>query len=114
MARFREGKTKVLVATDVAARGLDVNNVDLVVHWDVPSDPETYLHRSGRTGRAGNKGVEGWLRSGLMGGYQGSAGGAAGRVQGPWPWQRASAPGAPDCAHCTLPDPLSNSQARRS
>ena len=57
MARFREGKTKVLVATDVAARGLDVNNVDLVVHWDVPSDPETYLHRSGRTGRAGNKGT---------------------------------------------------------
>lgn len=52
-----QGKTHVLVATDVAARGLDVNNVDLVVHWDVPSDSETYLHRSGRTGRAGNKGT---------------------------------------------------------
>lgn len=47
----------MLVATDVAARGLDVNNVDLVVHWDVPQDSETYLHRSGRTGRAGNKGT---------------------------------------------------------
>jgi superfamily II DNA/RNA helicase len=46
-----------LVATDVAARGLDVSNVDLVVHWDVPQDAETYLHRSGRTGRAGNKGT---------------------------------------------------------
>eukprot|EP00892_Ulva_mutabilis_P009859 jgi/Ulvmu1/7245/UM035_0032.1 len=57
MGRFREGKTHVLVATDVAARGLDVNNVDLVVHWDVPQDSETYLHRSGRTGRAGNKGT---------------------------------------------------------
>ena len=52
-----QGKTHVLVATDVAARGLDVNNVDLVVHWDVPQDSETYLHRSGRTGRAGNKGT---------------------------------------------------------
>lgn len=52
-----QGKTHVLVATDVAARGLDVNNVDLVVHWDVPNDSETYLHRSGRTGRAGNKGT---------------------------------------------------------
>lgn len=54
---FLQGKTHVLVATDVAARGLDVNNVDLVVHWDVPQDSETYLHRSGRTGRAGNKGT---------------------------------------------------------
>jgi superfamily II DNA/RNA helicase len=52
-----QGKTHVLVATDVAARGLDVSNVDLVVHWDVPTDSETYLHRSGRTGRAGKKGT---------------------------------------------------------
>lgn len=57
MSRFRESKTKVLVATDVAARGLDVNDVDLVIHWDVPTDAETYLHRSGRTARAGNKGT---------------------------------------------------------
>lgn len=55
--QMMQGKTHVLVATDVAARGLDVNNVDLVVHWDVPGDSETYLHRSGRTGRAGNKGT---------------------------------------------------------
>ena len=52
-----QGKTKVLVATDVAARGLDVNDVDLVVHWDVPQDSEAYLHRSGRTARAGRKGT---------------------------------------------------------
>jgi superfamily II DNA/RNA helicase len=52
-----QGKTHVLVATDVAARGLDVNDVDLIVHWDVPKDSEGYLHRSGRTARAGNKGT---------------------------------------------------------
>jgi superfamily II DNA/RNA helicase len=47
----------VLVATDVAARGLDVNDVDLIIHWDVPQDSEAYLHRSGRTARAGKKGT---------------------------------------------------------
>lgn len=52
-----QGKTEVLVATDVAARGLDVQDVDLIVHWDVPQDGEAYLHRSGRTARAGNKGT---------------------------------------------------------
>ena len=52
-----QGKTHVLVATDVAARGLDVNDVDLIVHWDVPQDAEAYLHRSGRTARAGKKGT---------------------------------------------------------
>ena len=57
MAANLQGKTHVLVATDVAARGLDVNDVDLVVHWDVPQDSEAYLHRSGRTARAGKKGT---------------------------------------------------------
>lgn len=52
-----QGKTRVLVATDVAARGLDVNDVDLIVHWDTPQDSEAYLHRSGRTARAGRKGT---------------------------------------------------------
>lgn len=52
-----QGKTHVLVATDVAARGLDVNDVDLIIHWDVPQDSEAYLHRSGRTARAGRKGT---------------------------------------------------------
>lgn len=46
----------MLIATDVAARGLDIPSVDLVVHYDVPQDSESFLHRSGRTGRAGNKG----------------------------------------------------------
>jgi ERCC4-related helicase len=54
---FVQGKTHVLVATDVAARGLDVDDVDLIVHWDVPQDAEAYLHRSGRTARAGKKGT---------------------------------------------------------
>ncbi len=53
---FREGKVEVLVATDVAARGLHVDDVDLVVNYDIPLDPEDYVHRIGRTGRAGNKG----------------------------------------------------------
>jgi ATP-dependent RNA helicase DeaD len=54
---FRDNRFDVLIATDVAARGLDVNNIDCVVNYDVPSDPETYLHRIGRTGRAGKEGT---------------------------------------------------------
>jgi ATP-dependent RNA helicase DeaD len=57
MSRFREGAVQVLVATDVAARGLDIEQVSHVVNYDVPSDPDAYLHRIGRTGRAGRKGV---------------------------------------------------------
>ncbi|MGE0500836.1 MAG: DEAD/DEAH box helicase [Rhizobiaceae bacterium] len=54
---MRDGRSHVCVATDVAARGIDLPNLDLVVHADVPSNPATLLHRSGRTGRAGRKGV---------------------------------------------------------
>jgi ATP-dependent RNA helicase DeaD len=54
---LRDGRARVLVATDVAARGLDLPDLALVVHADLPNDPETLLHRSGRTGRAGNKGL---------------------------------------------------------
>jgi ATP-dependent RNA helicase DeaD len=54
---MRDGRARVCVATDVAARGIDLPNLDLVIHADVPSNPETLLHRSGRTGRAGRKGV---------------------------------------------------------
>ena len=57
MKKFREGKTDVLIATDVAARGLDIDNITHVVNYDIPQDPESYVHRIGRTGRAGNKGV---------------------------------------------------------
>jgi ATP-dependent RNA helicase RhlE len=55
--RFREGKTRILVATDVAARGIDVDDIVLVVNYDVPQDPEIYVHRVGRTARAGAEGV---------------------------------------------------------
>lgn len=54
---FRAGRVKLLVASDVAARGLDIAGIDYVVHLDVPDDPQLYLHRSGRTGRAGKHGV---------------------------------------------------------
>ena len=54
---FKEGSIRILVATDVAARGLDIENVDLVVNFDVPNDPDTYIHRIGRTGRAGAEGT---------------------------------------------------------
>ena len=57
MRNYRKDMTTVLIATDVAARGIDVNNIDLVVNYDIPEDPDTYLHRIGRTGRAGNKGI---------------------------------------------------------
>jgi ATP-dependent RNA helicase RhlE len=53
---FRDGKTRVLVATDIAARGLDVESVSHVINYDVPAAPEDYVHRIGRTGRAGNTG----------------------------------------------------------
>jgi superfamily II DNA/RNA helicase len=54
---FRNGKVDVLVATDVAARGIDVDNVTHVINYECPDDEKTYLHRVGRTGRAGNSGV---------------------------------------------------------
>ena len=57
MKRFRGGKTDLLVATDVAARGLDIEHVSHVVNYDVPSEPDAYVHRIGRTGRAGREGV---------------------------------------------------------
>ena len=56
MESFREGKTKVLVASDLAARGLDVFDIDFVVNFDLPEDPATYVHRVGRTARAGRSG----------------------------------------------------------
>ncbi|GAA5500912.1 ATP-dependent RNA helicase DeaD [Deinococcus xinjiangensis] len=57
LGAFRSGRVNVLVATDVAARGLDIPEVDLVVQYHLPQDPESYVHRSGRTGRAGRTGT---------------------------------------------------------
>jgi len=57
LSRFSDGEVKVLVATNVAARGLHIDGVDVVVHFDPPDDPKTYLHRSGRTARAGEEGL---------------------------------------------------------
>ena len=57
MARFRNGSIRVLIATDVAARGLDIAGLDLVVNADLPTQPEDFVHRIGRTGRAGRPGV---------------------------------------------------------
>ena len=54
---MRDGRARVCIATDVAARGIDLPNLDLVVHADLPTNPEALLHRSGRTGRAGRKGI---------------------------------------------------------
>ena len=57
LAQFTSGHRRVLVATDVAARGIHVDDVDLVVHFDPPNDHKDYLHRSGRTARAGSSGT---------------------------------------------------------
>jgi len=57
MAQFRDRRLQILVATDVAARGIDVNDITHVFHYNIPEDLSFYTHRSGRTGRAGNKGI---------------------------------------------------------
>ena len=57
LERFREGKIRVLVATDVAARGIHVEGISHVVNYDMPENPEDYVHRIGRTGRAGVSGT---------------------------------------------------------
>lgn len=55
--RFRDGKILVLVATDIAARGLDISELSHVINYDIPNEPENYVHRIGRTGRAGQSGI---------------------------------------------------------
>lgn len=57
LGNFKSGKTRVMVATDIAARGIDINELPLVINYDLPDVPETYVHRIGRTGRAGNSGM---------------------------------------------------------
>lgn len=64
MEQFRSGNFPILIATDVAARGIDVDNINLVVNYDIPQDNEYYIHRIGRTGRAGKKGLAVTLASG--------------------------------------------------
>ncbi|TRL39345.1 DEAD/DEAH box helicase [Rhizobium straminoryzae] len=58
---MRDGRARVCIATDVAARGIDLPGLELVIHADLPTNPETLLHRSGRTGRAGNKGISAFI-----------------------------------------------------
>ena len=57
LSNFKSGKTRVLIATDIAARGIDIDELMFVVNYDLPNEPETYVHRIGRTGRAGREGV---------------------------------------------------------
>lgn len=64
MNQFRSGAANILIATDVAARGIDVDNIDLVINFDIPQDFEYYIHRIGRTGRAGKSGLAITLLSG--------------------------------------------------
>ena len=56
LSNFKAGKTKVMIATDIAARGIDIDQLDMVVNYDLPDVAETYVHRIGRTGRAGHSG----------------------------------------------------------
>ncbi len=57
LSNFKNGTTRVLVATDIAARGIDIDELTHVINYEIPNIPETYVHRIGRTGRAGNSGV---------------------------------------------------------
>jgi ATP-dependent RNA helicase RhlE len=57
LTNFKSGATKVIVATDIAARGIDIANLELVINYDLPDVAETYVHRIGRTGRAGKQGT---------------------------------------------------------
>jgi ATP-dependent RNA helicase RhlE len=57
LSNFKSGTTRVLVATDIAARGIDVDNLTHVINYELPNVPETYVHRIGRTGRAGASGI---------------------------------------------------------
>ena len=57
LTNFKSGKTRVIIATDIAARGIDVANLEMVINYDLPDVAETYVHRIGRTGRAGNSGT---------------------------------------------------------
>ena len=57
MQQFRDGITRILISTDVLARGIDVQQVSLVINYDIPKDPDTYIHRIGRSGRYGRKGI---------------------------------------------------------
>jgi ATP-dependent RNA helicase RhlE len=56
LSEFQEGKFNVLIATDITARGIDVKGVDYVINYDLPEDPENYVHRIGRTGRGRDRG----------------------------------------------------------
>ena len=56
LSNFKSGKTKVMIATDIAARGIDINQLEMVINYDLPDTAETYVHRIGRTGRAGHSG----------------------------------------------------------
>ena len=65
MDKFRQGKLRVFVSTDVAARGLDIDDVDVVFNYDVPDENEYYVHRIGRTGRAKRHGIAYTFLSGI-------------------------------------------------
>ena len=75
MREFRSGSSRVLITTDLLARGIDVQQVSLVINYDLPTQPENYLHRIGRSGRFGRKGVainfvtkvSGWARRSMKG-----------------------------------------------
>jgi ATP-dependent RNA helicase RhlE len=57
LSNFKSGKTRVMIATDIASRGIDIDRLGLVINYDLPDVPETYVHRIGRTGRAGHTGL---------------------------------------------------------
>ncbi|MBX3128255.1 MAG: DEAD/DEAH box helicase [Polyangiaceae bacterium] len=127
---FRQGTTRVLVATDVAARGIDVDGISHVINFDLPNVAESYVHRIGRTGRAGHSGsaisfcdrderplltdIERWIRRPIaVGALHGVAPSAAPLVRGDAPARVSSAP-APPPSRELGGDPARRGRRRRS
>ena len=111
LAAFRTGEIRTLVATDIAARGIDVDGISHVVNFDLPNVPETYVHRIGRTARAGADGVAISLIAGAE--EMGYLRDIERLIRVALPREDRRTPGTPRCRACTVPEPGRTLRAAR-